>query len=100
MHFDALNRFPSCSAVLCAPGSAGIAQSGDATCIPDLDISSSDDVISFYCKRGVGVVIMGPEAPSVAHLAYLGDMQQCKCMNLRKTVHDAFKGIYDEHKIS
>ena len=58
--------------------------------IPDLDISSSDDVISFYRKRGVGMVIMGSEAPSVEHLAYLGDMQQCKCINLRKMTHDAF----------
>ena len=86
----ALNRSPSCTAVLCAPRNAGIAQSGDATCIPDLDISSSEDVISFYRKRGVAMVVVGPEAPLVAHLAYLDDMQQCKCMNLRKTTHDAF----------
>ena len=65
----ALNRSPSCIAVLCAPGNAGIAQSGDATCIPDLDISSSDDVISFCRKRGVGMVVVGPEAPLVAGLA-------------------------------
>ncbi|CAL4981646.1 unnamed protein product [Urochloa decumbens] len=65
----ALNRSPSCSAVLCAPGNVGIAQSGDATCISDLDISSSDDVISFCRKRGVGMVVVGPEAPLVAGLA-------------------------------
>jgi len=65
----ALNRSPSCTAVLCAPGNAGIAQSGDATCIPDLDISSSDDVISFCRKRGVEMVVVGPEAPLVAGLA-------------------------------
>lgn len=64
----ALNRSPSCGTVLCAPGNAGIAQSGDATCISDLDISSSDDVISFCCKRGVGMVVVGPEAPLVAGL--------------------------------
>ncbi|RLM58392.1 phosphoribosylamine--glycine ligase [Panicum miliaceum] len=65
----ALNRSPSCSAVLCAPGNVGIAQSADATCIPDLDISSSNDVISFCRKRGVGMVVVGPEAPLVAGLA-------------------------------
>ncbi|XP_066339794.1 phosphoribosylamine--glycine ligase-like isoform X2 [Miscanthus floridulus] len=64
----ALNRSPSCSAVLCAPGNAGIAQSMDATCISDLDISSSADVISFCRKRGVGMVVVGPEAPLVAGL--------------------------------
>ncbi|KAL6868328.1 hypothetical protein ACP4OV_015173 [Aristida adscensionis] len=65
----ALNRSPSCSAVLCAPGNAGIAQSGDATCISDLDISNSDTVISFCRKREVGMVVVGPEAPLVAGLA-------------------------------
>ena len=64
----ALNRSPSCAAVLCAPGNAGIAQSGDATCISDLDISSSDDVISFCHKKRVGMVVVGPEAPLVAGL--------------------------------
>jgi len=40
----------------------------DATCISDLDISSSADVISFCRKRGVGMVVVGPEAPLVAGL--------------------------------
>ncbi|CAM0874897.1 unnamed protein product [Alopecurus aequalis] len=65
----ALNRSPSCEAVLCAPGNAGIAQSGDAVCISDLDISDSDAVISFCRKRGVGMVVVGPEGPLVAGLA-------------------------------
>ena len=43
----ALNRSPSCTAVLCAPSNAGIGKFGDATCIPDLDISHSYDVILF-----------------------------------------------------
>lgn len=64
----ALNRSPSCDAVLCAPGNAGIAQSGDATCISDLDVSDSDAVIVFCRKRGVGMVVVGPEAPLVAGL--------------------------------
>jgi phosphoribosylamine--glycine ligase len=65
----ALNRSPSCEAVLCAPGNVGIAQSGDAVCISDLDISSTDAVISFCHKRGVGMVVVGPEGPLVAGLA-------------------------------
>ncbi|KAK1602771.1 hypothetical protein QYE76_037739 [Lolium multiflorum] len=64
----ALNRSPSCEAVLCAPGNVGIAQSGDAVCISDLDISNSDAVISFCHKRGVGMVVIGPEGPLVAGL--------------------------------
>jgi phosphoribosylamine---glycine ligase len=65
----ALNRSPSCSSVLCAPGNAGISQSGDATCISDLDISDSNYVISFCRKMGVGMVVVGPEAPLVAGLS-------------------------------
>jgi phosphoribosylamine--glycine ligase len=53
----------------CAPGNSGIAQSGDATCIPDLDITNSENVISFCRNWGVGLVVVGPEAPLVAGLA-------------------------------
>jgi len=65
----ALNRSPSCSSVLCAPGNPGISQSGDATCISDLDISDNNAVISFCRERGVGMVVVGPEAPLVAGLS-------------------------------
>ncbi|KAJ1265156.1 hypothetical protein BS78_08G058100 [Paspalum vaginatum] len=65
----ALERSPSCDAVFCAPGNPGIAQSGDATCIPDLDITNSKAVISFCHNWGVGLVVIGPEAPLVAGLA-------------------------------
>jgi phosphoribosylamine---glycine ligase len=65
----ALGRSPSCDAVFCSPGNPGIAQSGDATCIPDLDITNSDSVISFCHNWGVGLVVVGPEAPLVAGLA-------------------------------
>ncbi|XP_072978517.1 phosphoribosylamine--glycine ligase-like [Typha angustifolia] len=65
----ALQRSPSCDAVFCAPGNAGIAQSGYATCISDLDISDSAAVISFCRMWGVGLVVVGPEAPLVAGLA-------------------------------
>nr|KJB47875.1 hypothetical protein B456_008G045600 [Gossypium raimondii] len=65
----ALQRSPSCDAVFCAPGNAGISSSGNATCIPELDISDSSAVISFCRKWGVGLVVVGPEAPLVSGLA-------------------------------
>ncbi|XP_028109035.1 phosphoribosylamine--glycine ligase, chloroplastic-like isoform X2 [Camellia sinensis] len=65
----ALKRSPSCDGVFCAPGNAGISSSGDATCISDLDTSDSLAVISFCQKWGVGLVVIGPEAPLVAGLA-------------------------------
>lgn len=64
----ALQRSPSCETVLCAPGNAGISSSGNATCISDLDIYDGEAVISFCRKRGVGLVVVGPEAPLVAGL--------------------------------
>ncbi|KAL0412780.1 UNVERIFIED_CONTAM: Phosphoribosylamine--glycine ligase, chloroplastic [Sesamum radiatum] len=65
----ALKRSPSCDAVFCAPGNAGISNSGDATCIEDLDISDSSSVIDFCRKWGIGMVVVGPEAPLVAGLS-------------------------------
>ncbi|KAL0387238.1 UNVERIFIED_CONTAM: Phosphoribosylamine--glycine ligase, chloroplastic [Sesamum radiatum] len=59
----------SCDAVFCAPGNAGISSSGDATCIEDLDISNSSSVIDFCRKWGIGMVVVGPEAPLVAGLS-------------------------------
>lgn len=64
-----LQRSPSCDAVFCAPGNAGISTSGNATCISDLNVSDSSAVISFCQKWGVGLVVIGPEAPLVSGLA-------------------------------
>ncbi|CAN6857033.1 unnamed protein product [Brassica oleracea] len=41
----------------------GITSSGDATCVPDLDVSDSSVVISFCRKQNVGLVVVGPEVP-------------------------------------
>lgn len=65
----ALQRSPSCDVVFCAPGNAGISQSGNATCIPDLNILDSKAVIAFCQTWGVGLVVVGPEAPLVVGLA-------------------------------
>ncbi|XP_015883695.3 phosphoribosylamine--glycine ligase [Ziziphus jujuba] len=62
----AMKRSPSCDAVFCAPGNAGISNAGDATCIPDLDVFDSSAVISFCRKWDVGLVVVGPEAPLVS----------------------------------
>lgn len=64
----ALKRSPTCDAVFCAPGNVGISSSGVATCISDLDVFDSSAVISFCRKWGVGLVVVGPEAPLVAGL--------------------------------
>lgn len=64
----AMKRSPSCDTVFCAPGNAGISNSGDATCISDLDIADSAAVISFCHKWNVGLVVVGPEAPLVSGL--------------------------------
>lgn len=64
----ALQRSPTCDAVFCAPGNSGISSSGDATCVTDLDIFDSSAVISFCRKWGVGMVVVGPEAPLVSGL--------------------------------
>lgn len=64
----ALQRSSSCDGVFCAPGNAGISHSGSATCISDLNIFDSKAVIAFCRKWGVGLVVVGPEAPLVAGL--------------------------------
>ncbi|WOL08599.1 phosphoribosylamine--glycine ligase isoform X2 [Canna indica] len=63
-----LQQSPSCGTVFCAPGNAGIAGSGDAICISELDILDSIAVISFCQAKGVGLVVVGPEAPLVVGL--------------------------------
>ncbi len=63
-----LERSASCDGVFCAPGNAGIATSGDAICITDLDVADSNAIVFFCQQRGVGLVVVGPEAPLVAGL--------------------------------
>lgn len=64
----ALRRSPSCSSVFCAPGNAGIDRSGDATVLRSLDISNHAAVAAFCQSQGVGLVVVGPEAPLVSGL--------------------------------
>ncbi|KAL3717696.1 hypothetical protein ACJRO7_009176 [Eucalyptus globulus] len=62
----ALQRSPSCKSVFCAPGNAGISSSGNAVCLPELDISDSSAVVSACRELGIDLVVVGPEAPLVS----------------------------------
>ena len=63
----ALKRGPSVERVYCAPGNDGIA--ADATCAPEVSTSNLDGVVAYAKTMGVGLVVVGPEAPLVAGLA-------------------------------
>ena len=60
----ALGRSPSAPELLCAPGNAGIA--ADAECLADVSGEDVDAIVAAAREHGVGLVIVGPEAPLVA----------------------------------
>ncbi len=53
-----------CRRLLVAPGNPGIAAHG--TLVPDLDIGSGEQVVAFAQAQGIGLVVVGPEAPLAA----------------------------------
>jgi phosphoribosylamine--glycine ligase len=62
-------RFPNrplTDTLFCAPGNAGIAKDAE---IVALDVNDAGAVASFCKVNGVGLVVVGPEAPLVAGLA-------------------------------
>ncbi len=59
----ALSASPLIGTLYCAPGNAGIAQL--AECVL-LDITDHAKVIAFCKANGIGLVVVGPEAPLVA----------------------------------
>src|SRR4051794_1415960 len=61
-----LSRSQSVSALLCAPGNAGIAQ--HASCLP-LDVGNVADVVALARAERIDFVIVGPEAALCAGLA-------------------------------
>jgi phosphoribosylamine--glycine ligase len=61
-----LAQSPHCTRLLCAPGNAGIA--AVATCV-NLAITDPVAVASFVASEGIGLVVIGPEAPLVAGVA-------------------------------
>ncbi len=62
----ALSASPLLTKLFCAPGNAGIADVAD--CVV-LDVTDHAGVVTFCRQHGVGLVIVGPEAPLVAGLA-------------------------------
>lgn len=61
-----LKRSPSVSAVVCAPGNAGIAS--DARCVP-VRAEDIDGLLALARRERPDLVVVGPEAPLVAGLA-------------------------------
>src|SRR5579864_4700486 len=61
-----LRQSPALEKLYCAPGNAGIASLAE---ICALDVHDHGAVINFCDKVGIGLVVIGPEAPLVAGLA-------------------------------
>ncbi len=62
----ALSRDRAVSAVVCAPGNAGIAQTAE---IAPVDVCSGDEVVALAQKVNADLVIIGPEVPLVLGVA-------------------------------
>ena len=60
-----LKQSPLLGTLYCAPGNAGIAQHAE---IVPLDVSDHSAVARFCKEKGIGLVVIGPEAPLVAGL--------------------------------
>ena len=61
-----LARSPLCGRLVTAPGNPGTALHGENR--PDLDPADHAAVVAFCRREGVGLVVVGPEAPLVAGL--------------------------------
>ncbi|MEO1456999.1 MAG: phosphoribosylamine--glycine ligase, partial [Pseudomonadota bacterium] len=62
----AIAKSPRCEALYAAPGNAGIAALADCVALDPLDGAA---VARFAAERGVGLVVIGPEAPLAAGVA-------------------------------
>lgn len=63
-----LAQSPSVGKIYAAPGNPGIAAIGKCTCI-SLKIDDLDAVAAFAEEKGIGLTVVGPEAPLVAGIA-------------------------------
>jgi phosphoribosylamine--glycine ligase len=64
---NALARSPQEPELLAAPGNPGIA--AVARCFPEIGVGDLDALVELAVAEGVGLVVIGPEAPLVAGLA-------------------------------
>ncbi|URD62352.1 phosphoribosylamine--glycine ligase [Sphingomonas sp. KRR8] len=62
----AMRQSPSCGKLLAAPGNPGIARWADCVAI---DPTDPDMVVSLAKREGIGLIVVGPEAPLVAGVA-------------------------------
>jgi phosphoribosylamine--glycine ligase len=62
-----LAQSPLCGRLLVAPGNPGMAAHG--TLVPDLDITDCAAVVALAKAEGIGLVVVGPEAPLAAGVA-------------------------------
>ena len=63
----ALAKSPNCDKLYVAPGNGGTAAIAEN--VPGLDASDGEAVLAFAEEQGVGLVVIGPEAPLVAGVA-------------------------------
>jgi phosphoribosylamine--glycine ligase len=61
---SALRKSPRLTHLWCAPGNGGIAET--AECLPDLMGGDIDGLLAFAQREGVGLTVVGPEAPLAA----------------------------------
>ena len=62
----ALAKSPLCTRLYAAPGNPGTALHGENR--PELDVADHEAVAAFCTGNGIGLVVVGPEAPLVAGL--------------------------------
>jgi phosphoribosylamine--glycine ligase len=61
-----LAQSPLCDTLYAAPGNPGIAEEAQ---LVDLDVTDHGAVVTFCAEKGIGLVVVGPEAPLVDGLA-------------------------------
>jgi phosphoribosylamine---glycine ligase len=64
-----LAQSTQCQTLFAAPGNPGIGAEPKTTLLPDLDVTDHAAVVAFCRANGIGLVMIGPEAPLVAGLA-------------------------------
>mmetsp|Transcript_28286 Transcript_28286/g.92330 ORF Transcript_28286/g.92330 Transcript_28286/m.92330 type:complete len:528 (+) Transcript_28286:8-1591(+) len=63
-----IRQSPQCERVWAVPGNGGTQQEDGIESVPSLDVNDQAAVVRFCEEEGVGLVVIGPEAPLVAGL--------------------------------